>query len=274
MSSFSAARLGFTAAAALVAAGLLLAGCGSASSTSSTPASNGSNSPASSPSGSGSSGSPSQSSSGGGIGSGMDTVLFPATVGNTWVYNDTLAGHTTATTTNMITAVTPNSAGERVMITTHSSINGVPSTPTTLTYQLNSDGSIQVPFAQVGNSQVTVKIKSGGIVWPSRAELDSGQPHTSTLTLQLNLAGHSYTVTAHVTVKGGGTESVTVPAGTYQATVVDQTISEHFAAITVVIDVTTWLADGVGAVKSVTSTKTAGLSQVVSTEVLKSFKQG
>src|SRR5215469_410343 len=101
MSRFRAAGLGFTPTAALLATGLLLLGCGSAGSTSSAPAPGGSSGSTSS--------SPSQTSTGGG--SGLDTALFPATVGNTWVYNDTLAGHAGGTTSNMITAVTPNSAG-------------------------------------------------------------------------------------------------------------------------------------------------------------------
>lgn len=256
-------RVGFARpSAALVTAGLLLVGCNAASSSSSTPV------PGSS--GSGSSSSSSSGSSGGS--GGVDTTLFPTTVGNTWVYDDTLAAHQSGTTTNMITSVTPDSAGQRVTIKTHSDITGLPTTPTTLTYQFNSDGSIEVPYAQVGNNTVT--IKSGGIVWPPRAQLATGQPHTSTLVLQIKAAGHDITVNAHVTVKGGGTESVTVPAGTYQATVVEETISEQVAGISVSIGVRTWLANGVGPVKSIASTKSGAISQVVSTEVLKSFTQG
>lgn len=258
--------------AVLLTAGLLLAGCSTANSSSSTPApggGSGSSSPSSSPSGgSGGAG----SGSGSGAGSGFDTTLFPATVGNTWVYQDTLAGSQSGTTTNMITAVTPDSAGQQVTIKTHSDIAGLPSTPTALTYQFNSDGSIEVPYAQVGNNTVT--IKSGGIVWPPRAQLATGQPHTSTLVLQIKVAGHSVTVQAHVTVKGAGVQSVTVPAGTYQATVVDETISEQVAGVSVAIVVKTWLANGVGPVKSVASTKSGTVSEVVSTEVLKSFTRG
>lgn len=245
--------------AVLVSAGLLLAGCSAASSSSSIPSDGGG------------SGSSSSSSSGSG-GSGMDTTLFPTTVGDTWVYNVTLAGHQGGTTTNMIAAVTPDSAGQKVTIRAHSDITGLPTTPTTLTYQLNSDGSIEVPFVEVGNSAVT--IKSGGIVWPPRAQLATGQPHTSTLVLQIKAAGRNVTVHAHVTVKGGGTQSVTVPAGTYQATVIEETISEQVSGISVSIEVRTWLANGVGPVKSVASTKSGSVGQIVSTEVLKSFTKG
>ena len=57
-------------------------------------------------------------------------------------------------------------------------------------------------------------------------------------------------VTAHITVKGDGTQSVTVPAGTYTATVVDMTESETIAGITISTEVMTWLANGVGPVKT------------------------
>lgn len=248
--------------AVLAAAGLLLAGCSAVTSSSS-----------STPLPSGGSGSPSSSSSSSSGGSGgIDTTLFPTTVGDTWVYDDTLAGHQNGTTTNMIIAATPDSAGQKVTIKTHSDITGLPTTPTTLTYQFNSDGSIEVPYAQVGNNTVT--IKSGGIVWPPRAQLATGQPHTSTLVLQIKAAGHNVTVNAHVTVKGGGTQSVTVPAGTYHATVVEETISEQVAGIAVSIEVRTWLANGIGPVKSVASTKSGSVSEIVSTEVLKSFTKG
>lgn len=189
-----------------------------------------------------------------------------------WIYSDTFAGNQAGTTTNTIAAVTPDSAGERVTIKTHSDIPGLPTTPTALTYQFNSDGSIEVPYAQVGNNAVT--IKSGGIVWPPSAELATGQPHTSALVLQIKAAGHTITVRAHVTVQGGGTQSVTVPAGTYQATVVQETISEQVAGLKVAIVVKTWLANNVGPVKSIALTKSGKVSQIVSSEALKAFIKG
>src|ERR1700761_6073387 len=158
---------------ALVTAGFLLAGCNSASSASS-PSAGHSSAP-----GPGSSSSSAPASSGSGD---MDTLLFPAAVGNTWVYESSITGKG-GTTTNKITAVTPDSDGEKVAFMTVTHVSGLPATPTTLTYQLYNDGRIGVPYTQVGNS--TVKIKGGGIFWPSKAQLDSGQPTTSTLTLQI-----------------------------------------------------------------------------------------
>lgn len=55
----------------------------------------------------------------------------------------------------------------------------------------------------------------------------------------------------------------------------DETISEAVSGVTVTIEVQTWLANGVGPVKSVASTKTGtSAAQIVSTEELKSFRQG
>ena len=77
-----------------------------------------------------------------------------------------------------------------------------------------------------------------------------------------------------VTVKGEGTQSVTVPAGTYSATVISETISEKIEGIDAVTQVTTWVANGLGPVKSVVATKTGSVSVTDATDVLVSFKQG
>jgi hypothetical protein len=93
--------------------------------------------------------------------------------------------------------------------------------------------------------------------------------------LEISAAGHKINVHGHVTVKGEGNQSVTVPAGSYTATLVNETISEAVSGVTVTIEVQTWLANGVGPVKSVASTKSGtSAAQIVSTEELKSFKQG
>jgi uncharacterized protein DUF3108 len=243
------------AIAALASAGILVAGCnpGSSSSTAS-------GSPSGGKSGAPTTHSSSPTPSSGGSG-GMDTTLFPATVGNTWVYQNSSSG----TTTNKVVSVTPDSDGQKVQISTDLSSAG---TATTLTYQFYSDGSIGVPYVSTGSQAVT--IKSGGVVWPSRAVLDSGQPHTSPLTIEIKFGGHSETVTSHVTVQGKGTQSVTVPAGTYQATVVSEKISEVVSGIKVNTVVTTWLAPGVGPVKSEVSTGEG----TITTEKLTSFTKG
>jgi hypothetical protein len=253
-------------AAGLLAIGFLIAGCGPGSSSSSASGGTSSTPPA------GSSSSPSSGKSTSASGSGGITTLFPATVGDTWVDRDTLGDHEVGKSTNTITAVTPDSDGKKVTIAIQTDNPGTGATSTTVSYQLYNNGSIGVPFSQFDNSSVTVK--GGGIVWPSSAQLASGQPHTSTLSIVVNSSATKLAVKALVTVKGEGTQSVTVPAGTYSATVISETVSEKIEGIDAVTQVTTWVANGVGPVKSVVSTKTGSVSTTDATDVLTSFKQG
>jgi hypothetical protein len=262
MTQHVTARKAASAAALLAATGLALAGCKSstsASGTASSPAA-GSSSPASS-SGSAGSGGAGQTSSNGG------TTYFPVGVGNTWVYQTSLSGLSHGTITNKITQVTPVADGQRVTM----GVSGL-GAGTHVTYTFHSDGSISVPFTQVGST--AIKVTSGSIIWPSAADLSSGQTHTSTLTFELTVAGQVTHETAHVTVRGKGMQSVTVPAGTYQAQVIDETVSEKVDGVAVSLTVETWVANGVGPVKSELLSKTSTAGAPTTVEVLKSFTKG
>jgi len=271
MTRHATARKAASAAALLAAAGLALAGCKSstsASGTASSPAAGGSSSASSSSSaGSGTSGSggSGQTASSGG------TTYFPVAAGNTWVYETTLSGTGHGTITNKMTSVTPVADGQRVTMAISQTAVGT-GTPTYVTYIFHSDGSISVPFTQVGST--TVKIKSGSIVWPSAAQLSSGQPQKSTIVFEASVAGHVTNAKADVTVQGHGSQNVTVPAGTYHAQLIDETISEKFDGVAIGLTVETWVANGVGPVKSdlLSKASTAGIPTTV--EVLKSFTKG
>jgi hypothetical protein len=235
----------------LALAGLAVAGCGSAS----TP---------SSPAAAASSGSSTPSSAApAGSGSFAGTALFPIAVGNTWTYKVTTAGPGLGTTVDKIIKVVPVPGGNQVT-TTHT-FNGVTNTETLL---FGSDGSITQPLTSIGST--TVRVKSGSIKWPSQAVIDSGQPVESTIVIVASVAGQSHSITAHVTVRGAGSATVTVPAGTYHATIVESTVSESIAGITVGIKIQTWLAPGVGPVKSQVTTN----GELVSGEELTSFVKG
>jgi hypothetical protein len=190
-------------------------------------------------------------------------------VGERWVYADHLGGLGSSTTVNTIKAVKPTSGGNLVTMTDASHIAGAPAKPTKLTYLFYSDGSIGVPFTQLSGGKVT--IRSGSIVWPPAAAIASGQSHTSTLAISIKLNGQAINEKVHVTVKGAGTQSVTVPAGTYHATVVDQTMAEKIFGHAVSIEVRTWLAPGVGPVKSEVLDKAAFGGGPQTVEELKSF---
>jgi hypothetical protein len=269
-------RSGFTtrtpAAAMLAAAaasGLVLAGCGNSSTaTTASASSSASGQPAAS--GSSSAGTSNGASSNGSGTATAGTALFPLAVGNTWVYQEKLSGDS-GTVTNKVISVSPAADGNKVAMKVRDDLLGV-HTGSTSVFIVHSDGSISVPVAQVGSTSVTVK--SGSIIWPSLAQLESGQPHHDTLVISIKEDGHASTVTAHVVVKGEGTQTVRVPAGTYQATLINETMDEKFSGINVGLDIRTWVANGVGPVKSEVSSNAAGRSTIASVQVLKSFTKG
>ena len=246
-------------AVALVAAGLALAGCGTSS---------GLGSSGSGSSGSGGStpvashGSSPASGSGGGSGG---PAFFPVTVGNTWVYRQSLGG----TRTDRMTAVTPVSGGEAV--TMSSTATGLGASTTKSTYIFRSDGSIELPSNELGSG---VTISGGGLFWPPAAQLATGQPEKSTLHVRISQNGLHIKETAHILVRGAGTSSVTVPAGTYQATLVLTTMTVTADGIPVSIEIRTWVANGVGPVKSEAVLGEGGASHVSAVEELKSFTRG
>jgi hypothetical protein len=262
-------------AALAAAAGLVLAGCSAGGSGSAgTSGSSGS---------SGSTGSTSAgTTSGGSGGSGGSTsvvssssVPFPIEAGNTWKYTDTTNGVSGSKSVDRIAAVKPVSAGQQV--TMDSTITTLGTTSHSTGYFIfHSDGSISYPFSQfnTGSSQAKVTLLSGNILWPPAAQIDSGQVSHDTLKIEFDLNGVKKDLTAHITVKGDGTQSITVPAGSYTATVVDMTESEKIEGIAVSSEIKTWLANGVGPVKSEVILHEDGHNSVAAENVLTSFTKG
>lgn len=264
-------RSGFTtrtAAAGMLAtaaaSGLVLAGCGSTSGSTASSSSSQSAASASS-SGPASSGPASSMSTGSGA-----VAFFPLAVGNKWVYVDKLSGEQ-GTVSNQVISVSPVASGSKVVMKYRDDLGGAAPNSTTSALIIHSDGSISVPMTTVGDS---FKIKSGSVIWPSAAQLASGQPHHDTLVITTTAAGQTETIRAHVVVKGEGTQTVTVPAGTYQATVIDEVMSEKFSGIGIVMDIRTWVANGVGPVKTEMTSDAAGKTTIANNEVLKSFTKG
>jgi hypothetical protein len=260
--------------AAVAASGLVLAGCGNSSSaTTASTSSSASGQPAvgSASAGTTSNGASSNGASSSGSGSvTVGTALFPLAVGNTWVYQERLSSDS-GTVTNKVISVSPAAGGDKVAMKVKDDLLGVHAGSTSV-FVIHSDGSISVPVTQVGSTSVSVK--SGSIIWPSSAQLASGQPHHDTLVISIKEDGHSSTVTAHVVVKGEGTQTVRVPAGTYQATLINETMDEKFSGISVGLDIRTWVANGVGPVKSEVTSNAAGRTAISSVQVLKSFTKG
>jgi hypothetical protein len=199
-----------------------------------------------------------------------DSEPFPIAVGNTWVYQSSipLTG-TTATVTNKVVSVTPASGGNSVTLSDNDSI--LPAKTTDETYIFHSDGSITYPSSQLGTSATIIK---GSLVWPPASVISSGQSDSYAVEIALNNSTIHGTVTDNVTVKGDGTATVTEPAGTYSATVVQMTEKYKIEGYTETIVVKTWMASGVGPVQSEAVLTAAGHTEVVSELKLKSFTQG
>jgi len=274
--SFTARGPVIAAAGAAAAAALVLAGCGPSSSSATSGSGGGSGaaggSTAASSSGSGSGSGSGASVVGGGSGG---STIFPVAVGNTWVYKTNLGSASgTGTSTNKMTAVTPTADGQRVTMLSQVKLPGstAPASSVAETLVFHPDGSISVPLTQAGGSVVT--IKSGSVVWPSAAGLASGQSRASTLVMSVAEAGTKLTVKEHVVVRGDGTASVTVPAGTYQTTVIQEEETSKVDGIAVDLEIKTWVANGVGPVKSEVISTDAGRTTVTSEQELVSFHKG
>jgi hypothetical protein len=76
-----------------------------------------------------------------------------------------------------------------------------------------------------------------------------------------------------LSVKGEGTSTVTVPAGTFQATLINETMTSSVDGYKFSLAVRTWVANGIGPVKSEVLSSALGSSSTspLTTEELLSF---
>lgn len=188
-----------------------------------------------------------------------NSIPFPVAVGNTWVYQTKIGG-ASGRTTNRIVAAGPGSAGYLVTVSSATNVTGA-SSAGTAGYTFYPDGTVGYPAPTINGVSVT----GGGIRWPSAGALASGRAYHSTLKIQVGSSGPAED--AGVNVYGAGTETVTVPAGTYQASVVETTITAKGETIVV----TTWIAQGVGTVKTQIQVNGAGAAGLTTTQELLSF---
>ena len=80
-----------------------------------------------------------------------------------------------------------------------------------------------------------------------------------------------FKTTERVTITNVGPATITVPAGTYQATLLEQTATDSSGGRDVV---KSWVVNGIGQVKTVTTVTVKGVRQVSSVETLTSFTKG
>jgi hypothetical protein len=204
------------------------------------------------------------------VGGAGSVAYFPDQVGDTWVYSVQFAS-TKATVTERVTAVTQVSDGTEVTMSDVDTAVAA-AKPTTIQWIVHPDGSISIPTDFIGGS--TLKLKSGNLGWPGPAQLASGQPQASTIVMAETVDGKTVTVTAKSVVKGDGTQSVSVPAGSYSATVIDDVENEKVLGYPVTSDVKIWLANGVGPVKTEMTSGSGGTSALSELEQLVSFTKG
>jgi hypothetical protein len=179
-----------------------------------------------------------------------NSIPFPVAVGNTWIYQ-TQAGGQTGRTTNRIVAAGPGSGGYRVSVSSTTDFGGSASTVVPV-YTFYPNGTIGYPVPPVSGVPVT----GFDIRWPDAAGLATGKVYRSTLHIQ---GGD-----ADVTVQGAGTTSVSVPAGTYRASVVTATITAQGQTI----EVTVWIAQGTGPVKTEVVIRAPGGTGLTTSELL------
>ena len=257
MSRYRSARA-VLAGAAVIA----LAGCGSAAGTSPA-ASNRSAGAASSPAGTaGAAATPTASP---GWSTGTESIPFPVTVGNTWIYDvKTNLSQFHALDTKRVVGVSPVPGGRQV--TMSDSLGRAESAINTVEHYLFYDnGQIGFPVSDAHGVSV---ISSNGVVWPDAAGLASGRPYHSVLNVKLSSGRYE---TANVTVQGGGTQSVSVPAGTYRATLVTMIMVMRVGNFTSTAVVKAWTTAGTGPVKTEQLISAADKTELITTSALVSF---
>ena len=195
-----------------------------------------------------------------------DSIPFPVAVGNTWVYRTT-AGDQTGRTTNRIVSAGPVAAGYEVTMSSTTDVAGtaIAAQPVYLFYP---DGTIGYPVPSING----VSVAGGSIRWPDAAGLASGRAYHSVVRILDSQTGQYEN--ASVTVRGEGTTSVSVPAGTYQASVVDTVIAAKTAGYITTVEVATWIAQGIGPVQTAVLIQAAGKIELTTTNVLLSFTKG
>jgi hypothetical protein len=195
-----------------------------------------------------------------------DSIPFPVAVGNTWVYRTT-AGDQTGRTTNRIVSAGPVAAGYEVTMSSTTDVAGtaIAAQPVYLFYP---DGTIGYPVPSING----VSVAGGSIRWPDAAGLASGRAYHSVVRILDSQTGQYEN--ASVTVRGEGTTSVSVPAGTYQASVVDTVIAGKTGGYITTVEVATWIAQGIGPVQTAVLIQAAGKIELTTTNVLLSFTKG
>jgi hypothetical protein len=189
---------------------------------------------------------------------------FPIAVGNTWTYEVvTNISNLHTIDTKRVVEVSPVPDGRQV--TMSDSFSPGATTNPVQHYLFYDNGQIGFPVSDAHGVSV---MSSNGVVWPDAAGVASGRPYHSVLNIKLSSGQYE---TANVTVRGGGTQTVTVPAGTYRASLVTMTMVMKVGSFTTMAVVQVWTAPGIGPVKTRQLIRAAGKTQLITTSSLLTF---
>jgi hypothetical protein len=123
-----------------------------------------------------------------------------------------------------------------------------------------------------GGHRVTMSDSAGGAAADNTLQhylfFDNGRPYHSVLNIKLSSGASE---TADVTVQGGGTQSVSVPAGTFRATLVTMYIVTKVGSLHSIATLKVWTAPGTGPVKTQQVVKAGGKTQLITTSTLLTF---
>jgi hypothetical protein len=189
-------------------------------------------------------------------------TVMPAQLGDTWGYDMDSSVFGKGTETLKITAVKPVAGGQLATMVASMRLAGSKA-PLNFTSQFTAAADGSVTFAST--SVMGAKFAFSGVSWPSLSTLTPGRPRTTTITQ----AGSP--TNEHLTITDIGLASVTVPAGSYQATLLEQTVTGSAGNQTTV---KTWIVSGIGEVKTETTVIVEGKPFATSVETLTSFTKG
>ena len=192
-------------------------------------------------------------------------TVLPAQLGDTWVYAVDSSVFGTGTETVKITAVKPVAGGQRATMAASLRLAGSPA-PLNFTVQFTEAADGSITFAST--SFMGARLAFSSVSWPSPATLTPGRPRTSTIT-PAGLPGTK--TTEHLTITDIGPAPVTVPAGSYQATLLEQTVTAGAGSQNAV---KTWIVNGIGQVKTQTTVTVEGKPFASSVQTLTSFTKG
>jgi hypothetical protein len=192
------------------------------------------------------------------------STVIPARLGDTWVYAVDSSVLGKGTETARISAVAPVAGGQRATLSTSLRLAGA-GKPFRFASEFTAGADGSVTFGST--SFMGARLASANVNWPSPASLTPGRPRTSTVTGSFL----GFKTTERLTISNLGPATVTVPAGSYQATLLEQIVTSRGGGREVI---KSWVVNGIGQVKTDTSVLVKGAREVSAVQELTSFTKG